>query len=65
MKQVLIDKNIEYLQRKGVQISNNIIESVKDKHLPELDELICFSNNSGISINDFLFVDIEQRETLS
>ena len=61
MKELFISKNTNYLKKIGIMINENIIKSAKNNNLPELDDLIEFSNNSGISINDFLFVDIEQR----
>lgn len=65
MKELFISKNTNYLKKIGIMINENIIKSAKNNNLPELDDLIEFSNNSGISINDFLFVDIEQRESIS
>lgn len=65
MRHLLISKNIEYLDEKGIKISERISGAIKKDKLPELDDLIEFSNNSGISINDFLFVDIEQKESIS
>ena len=65
MKELFISKNTNYLKKVGIMINENIIKSAKNNNLPELDDLIEFSNNSGISINDFLFVDIEQRESIS
>ena len=65
MKPLHISSNIKYLRGKGIAIDENIIEAVANKHLPDLDDLISFSNNSGISINDFLFVNIEQENKLS
>ena len=65
MKQLFLNKNIEYLNKMGICVNNEITKAVKNNKLPELDNLIIFSNNSGISINDFLFVDIEQRKSIS
>lgn len=61
MKQLLISKNIRYLFNIGVEIDDSLIDAVEHNSLPELDDLIRFSNHTGISINDFLFVDIEQK----
>lgn len=65
MKQLFLNKNIEYLNKMGICVNNEITKAANNNELPELDDLIIFSNNSGISINDFLFVDIEQRESIS
>lgn len=65
MKQLFLNKNIEYLNKMGICVNNEITKAAKNNKLPELDDLIIFSNNSGISINDFLFVDIEQRKSIS
>ena len=64
MKQLLINKNISYLKRNGMRISDSIVASSRRNQLPDLDDLIAFSNETGISINDFLFVDIEQNVKL-
>lgn len=65
MKSLRISSNIKYLSHRGIIIDERIIKAVINKKLPRLDDLISFSNNSGISINDFLFEDIEQKNKLS
>lgn len=65
MKSLRISSNIKYLSDRGIMINRSIIEAVANKKLPQLDDLISFSNNTGISINDFLFEDIEQKNKLS
>ena len=65
MRQLFLNENIKYLIKTGVSIGDEIVLAAKNSALPELDNLIEFSNNTGISINDFLFVDIEQKESLS
>ena len=54
MRQLYLTTNIKYLERIGVEISKNITKAAMNKKLPQLDDLIDFSNDSGISINDFL-----------
>ena len=65
MKQLYIKDNIKYLLSKGLKVDKSIIENVNDNKLPLLDDLIKFSNETGISINEFLFVKIENQESLS
>lgn len=65
MRQLYLTTNIKYLKRIGIKISKNIAKAAMNKKLPQLDDLISFSNDSGISINDFLFEDIEQKNKLS
>ena len=65
MRQLYLTTNIKYLKRIGIKISKNIAKAAMNKKLPQLDDLIGFSNDSGISINDFLFEDIEQKNKLS
>ena len=65
MKQLHISSNIEYLNNLGIEINKSIVKAVAKQKIPNLDDLIDFSNSTGISINDFLFEDIEQRNKLS
>ena len=65
MRQLYLTTNIKYLERIGIKINKNIAKAAMNKKLPQLDDLIGFSNDSGISINDFLFEDIEQKNKLS
>ena len=65
MKQLYLNPNIAYLTSIGTKISRSIVEAAAKQKLPSLDDLIDFSNNTGISINDFLLEDIEQKNKLS
>lgn len=65
MRQLYVVKNIEYLERIGIRINKKIKKAIMGKELPGLDDLINFSNKSGISINDFLFENIERKNKLS
>ena len=64
MRKLFIYSNADYLRKRGTYISDAIIASLNKNQLPELDDLIAFSNETGISINDFLFVDIKQNVKL-
>ena len=64
MKTLFLKQNVDYLSNEGVPIDKRIVRSINSNKLPSLDMLISFSNKTGISINDFLFVEIAKTRTL-